>query len=191
LPSSPPPPTLARAIPDPEPAASAAEVKTEGACVVPSPRPLLNKDKYSDREFEFGPDNTSIERASSGTVRVEIRFSGCRGGFEHSFAFVEEAPHAPFYDRDHWLRFAAAQLKTLQTYHRGLADVQDLLDFLSGATIATTRKNGPEIRLEVCRDGSPFAKNGCPAKSGGWRFAVRELDRGRIQVTVSRYLPPK
>ena len=180
-------PLLARGTP--ESTASTTTVKTAAVCAVPAPLPLLQKKAYDDHDFAYGSKNTAVETASTGTVHIEVQFSGCRGGFEHAFVFTEDKPLGSYDDRDRWLRFASEQLKALQTYHRGLADVMDLLDFLSGARIATTRKNVTELRIEVCRDGSPSAKDGCPAKSGGgWRFAVRTLDRGRIQVTVSRYL---
>ena len=70
--------------------------------------------------------------------------------------------------------------------------MKDLLDFLAGAKIATTRKSDSELRLEVCRDGSPAANDGCSWKSGGgWRFAVHALKNNRVQVYVSRYLALK
>ena len=180
-------PLLARGTP--ESAASTTTVKTAPVCSVPAPLPLLNKRNYADHAFAYGLKNTAVESASTGTVHIEVQFSGYRGGFEHTFVFIDDKPLGSYDDRDRWLRFASSQLQALQTYHRGRADVKDLLDFLSGARIATTRKSPSELRIEVCRDGSPFAKDACPAKSGGWHFAVRPLDRGRMQVTVSRYLP--
>jgi hypothetical protein len=179
-------PLLARGAPAPEPDASTAPAS---ACAVPAPRPLLKTAEYSGHTFLSDSDNTAVEKASTGTIHIEIRFSGCRDGFEHDFIFVEDEPRASYGDRDHWLRFATEQMKALQTFRRGREDVKDLLDFLSGAKIATTRRTASELRLEVCRDGSPNAGGACPPKSGGgWRFAVRALENGRIQVEVGRYL---
>ena len=168
-------------------AASAAAAKV--GCAVPAPLPLLDKTAYPDHAFRYGEDNTATEKASNGSVAIEIEFAGCQDGFEHSFSFTESAPATTYDNRDHWLAFAAEQVKALKTWRRGREDVKDLLDFLSGAKIATTRKSDSEIRLEVCRDGSPAAEDGCSFKSGGgWRFAVRKMDGGGIEVYVSRYL---
>jgi hypothetical protein len=184
-------PLLARGAPAPE--ASTTTAKTADACAVPAPKPLLKKADYADYIFEPGPDNTASEEASTGTVHIVIQSAGCRDGFEHSFVFVEDKPLASFDDRDHWLAFASDQLQALHTYRRGREDIKDLLEFLAGAKIATTRMNDSELRLEVCRDGSPTTEDGCSLKSGGgWRFAVRVFEKSGIQVYVSRYmtLPP-
>lgn len=187
-------PLLAQEAPEPSTtpastdAKAAAAAKKEG-CAVPAPLPLLRKDAYPDHAFRYGKDNTATESASSGTVKIEIEFTGCTDGYEHSFSFIEAKPKEPFDDRDHWLDFAAAQLKALQTWRRAREDVRDLVDFLSGARIATTRKSASELRLEICRDGSPSTEEGCSKKSGGgWRFAARALDKGRVEVDVSRSL---
>lgn len=174
--------------PAPTDAAAAAAAEKKG-CAVPAPLPLLRKDAYPDHAFRYGKDNTATETASSGTVHIEIEFAGCTDGFEHAFSFTEASPETTYDDRDHWLDFAAKQLKALQTWRRGREDVRDLTDFLSGARIATTRKSDSELRLEICRDGSPSTEDGCSKKSGGgWRFAVRKLDGGAVEVYVSRYL---
>jgi hypothetical protein len=47
------------------------------ACAAPAPRPLLRKAAYADYAFEPSPDNTAAEKASTGTVRIEIETSGC------------------------------------------------------------------------------------------------------------------
>ena len=168
--------------------AAAAAAKKKG-CEVPAPLPLLKKDAYPDHDFRYGKENTATESASTGTVKIEIEFAGCTDGYEHSFSFIESKPAATFEDRDHWLDFAAKQLKELQTWRRGQVDIRDLVDFLSGARIATTRKSDSELRLEICRDGSPSTDAGGSKKSGGgWRFAGRKLDKGRIEVYASRYL---
>jgi hypothetical protein len=180
--------SLARAENAPSDAVAAAAAKKKG-CAVPAPLPLLRKDAYPDHDFRYGKDNTATETASTGTVKIEIDFAGCTDGFEHSFSFLQTAPKTTFDDRDHWLDFAAAQLKGLQTWRRGREDIRDLVDFLSGARIATTRKSENEIRLEICRDGSPSTEDGCSKQSGGgWRFAARKLDKGGVEVYVSRYL---
>jgi hypothetical protein len=177
--------------PSPTDVAAAAAAKKKG-CEVPAPLPLLRKDAYPDHEFRYGKENTATETASTGTVKIEIDFAGCTDGYEHSFSFIQSQPKTTFDDRDHWLDFAAAQMKALQTWRRGREDVKDLVDFLSGAKIATTRKSGSELRLEICRDGSPSTEDGCSKSSGGgWRFAVRALDKGRVEVYVSRYLANK
>lgn len=184
---------FARAENAPPDVAAAAAAKKKG-CEVPAPLPLLKKVSYPGHDFRYGKENTATETASTGTVRIEIEFAGCTDGYEHAFSFIESQPTAPFDDRDHWLDFAAKQLKGLDTWRRGQVDIRDLVDFLSGARIATTRKSDSELRLEICRDGSPSTEDGCSKKSGGgWRFAVRKLDKGRIEVYVSRYLsvPPK
>ena len=176
------------AAPAPTDAAAAAAAAKKG-CAVPAPLPLLDKAAYPDHSFRYGRENTATETASNGDVRIEIEFAGCRDGFEHSFAFTENAPKTTYDDRDHWLDFAATQIKALKTWRRGREDVKDLLDFLSGAKIGTTRKSGTQIRLEICRDGSPAGEDSCSMKSGGgWRFAVRSLDGNRIEVRVSRSL---
>ncbi len=178
----------------PTPAPSIASAKAAVSdCTAAAPRPLLKKASYAGYRFAPGPENTATEQAASGTVHLEIASSGCDDGIEHSFVFIDDRPLASYDDRDHWLLFAAEQLKALKTYRRGQEDVNDLLDFLSGAKIATTRKNDTELRLEVCRDGTPPPdEDGCPLKTGGgYRFAVRALDKNRIQVYVSRYLAPR
>ena len=178
----------ARAENAPTDVAAAAAAKKKG-CEVPAPLPLLKKDSYPGHDFRYGKENTATETASTGTVKIEIEFAGCTDGFEHAFSFIESKPTAAYDDRDHWLDFAAKQLKALDTWRRGREDVRDLTDFLSGAKIATTRNSGSELRLEICRDGSPSTEDGCAKKSGGgWRFAVRKLDGGKIEVYVSRYL---
>jgi len=185
-------PLLVRAEDAPADVAAAAAAEKKG-CAVPAPLPLLKKDSYPGHDFRYGKENTAVETASTGTVKIEIEFAGCTDGYEHSFSFIETKPTAPFDDRDHWLDFAAKQLKALDTWRRGREDIRDLADFLSGARIATTRTNGSELRLEICRDGSPSTDEGCSKKSGGgWRFASRKLDKGRVEVYVSRYLsvPP-
>ncbi|HEX4049073.1 MAG TPA: hypothetical protein VH309_14605 [Elusimicrobiota bacterium] len=170
-------------------AAAAAKASAAEGCAVPAPLPLLNKKFYPDHEFRYGQENTATETMSSGTVHLQIQFAGCRDGYEHGFVFVQDKPLASYDDRDHWIDFATEQLKALKTYRRGRADVKDLLDFLSGAKIATTRKSDSELRQEVCRDGTPTTEDGCPLKSGGgWRFSVSKMDQGRIRVYVSRYL---
>lgn len=158
-------------------------------CAVAAPRPLLKKAAYAGYSFTPGPENTATEKASSGTVHLEIQTAGCRDGVEHSFVFVDSNPLASYDDRDHWMYVASEQLKALKTFRRGQDDVKDLLAFLAGAKTATTRKNGSELRLEVCRDASPSTEDGCPLKSGGgYRFAVRALDKKRVEIYVSRYL---
>jgi hypothetical protein len=169
--------------------ALAAKAAAAAGCAVPAPLPLLNKTAYADHSFRYGRENTATEKASSGTVHIEIQFAGCTDGYEHSFVFVDDNPLSSYDDRDHWLLFASEQIKALKTWRRGQEDVKDLLDFLSGAKIATTRKSDSEIRLEICRDGSPSTEDGCSRKSGGgWRFAARKKDENRIEVYVSRYL---
>ena len=172
------------------PATRRVKAKVDGSdCTAASPRPLLDKAAYAGYSFKFGPENTATEQASSGTVHLEIDTAGCYDGVEHSFIFVDANPLSSYDDRDHWLLFASEQIKALKLFRRAQNDVKDLLDFLANAKIATTRKNDTEIRLEVCRDGSPSTEDGCSFKSGGgYRFAVRSLDKNKIQVYVSRYV---
>jgi hypothetical protein len=176
---------IAHAANAPAPAAA----KKSSDCAAPAPRPLLPKAAYAAYSFEPGPENTAVEKASSGTVHLEIQTAGCYDGYEHAFVFTDDNPLADYDDRDHWLYFATEQLKALKTFRRGQADVKDLLSFLAGAKSATARKNDSELRLEVCRDASPPTEDGCPKSSGGgYRFAVRALDKKRVEVYVSRYL---
>lgn len=157
-------------------------------CAAPAPKALLRQSAYPGRRFELGPENTATETVSSGTVTLEIQTAGCYDGVEHSYLFEESAPTAPFDDRDHWISFASGRLKELKTNNAGREDVADLLEFLSRAPAAVTRGNGSELRLEVCRGGVEPTEDGCPRDSGGGhRFAVRALERGRVQVFVSRY----
>jgi hypothetical protein len=168
-------------------APEAAEKKT-GDCTAPAPRPLLQKDAYSAYSFAFGPENTSVEKASTGTTRVEIQTSGCYDGVEHGFLFEDGNPLADYTSRDHWLAWAGDQLKSLKTYRRAQDDVKDLLAFLAAAPGATARMNGSELRLEVCRDHSAPTEDGCSFESGGgWRFAVRQISPQRVGVFLSRY----
>lgn len=172
------------------PAPRRVKAKVEGTdCTAAAPRPLLKRPEYAGYSFAFGPENTATELASSGTVHIEIDTAGCYDGIEHSFIFVDSNPLSSYDDRDHWLLFASQQIKALKAYRRAQVDVKDLLEFLANAKIATTRKNDSELRLEVCRDGSPSTEDGCSFKSGGgYRFAVRDLGKNKIQVYVSRYV---
>jgi hypothetical protein len=158
-------------------------------CAAAAPKPLLQAKAYPGHGFTPGPDNTASEKISSGTISLEIQFAGCFDGIEHSFVFEDKSPLAAYDDRDHWLAFAAAQLKALKTSAAGRDDVKDLLSFLERAPKAVARKNADELRLEVCRDDSPPTEDGCDQKTGGgYRFAVRALPLGRIEIFVSRYL---
>ena len=120
---------------------------------LPRPRLPVRRGQHRDRE--------GVERRGPNRDRVR----GLQDGFEHSFSFTEKTPSTTYDDRDHWLAFAAEQVKSLKTWRRGREDVRDLLDFLSGAKIATTRKSDSEIRLEVCRDGSPAAEDGSRSRA--------------------------
>jgi hypothetical protein len=175
--------------------APAAPKTDSAACAAPAPRPMLKKEAYRDYSFEPGPENTALEKASTGTLHIEVQYSGCRDGVEHGFMFEDGNPLADYSGRDHWLAFAAEQLKALKTFRRGQEDVKDLLPFLDSAKSAVTRTNGKdELRLEVCRDGSPTSEDGCSLGSGGgYRFSVRQVSPQRVAVYVSRYyaLKPK
>ena len=162
--------------------------KKQSGCAAPVPRPLLQGDAYHGYSFEFGPENTAIEKATIGTISVEIQTSGCYDGVERGFLFENGAADAGYTDRDHWLLFAADQLRALKIYRRGQEDMQELLPFLAGAKSATTRMNDSELRLEVCRDRSAPTEDGCSyASGGGYRFSVRQLSPQRVGVYVSRY----
>jgi hypothetical protein len=170
-------------------AAAVAPKAASSACDAPAPRPTLKKEAYRDYSFEPGPENTALEKASTGTLHIEIQYSGCRDGVEHGFLFEDGNPLADYGSRDHWLAFAAEQLKALKTFRRGREDLKDLLPFLDSAKSAVTRTNGKdELRLEVCRDGSVLVEDGCSLESGGgYRFSVRQVSPQRVAVYVSRY----
>ncbi|MFI5361765.1 MAG: hypothetical protein ACHQ49_07325 [Elusimicrobiota bacterium] len=185
-----PAPTLQAAPPAPPAAGAAppAAAKKGAGCTAAAPRPSLLREDYRSYSFEFGPDNTAIEKGSAEGVDVEIQYSGCYDGVEHGFLFEQGDAPADYADRDHWLAFAADQLKGLKIYRRAQTDVDDLVPFLTAAKKATTRMNDSELRLELCRDGSKPTEDGCSFESGGgWRFATRKLGEKRVGVYVSRY----